>query len=373
MKSIYVFESVINEKAKVYANEVLNSGWVGMGKKTKEFEEKFAKYIGRKYAVATNSCTSALHLAAICGGLKKGSVVATTSMTFVSTNAVILYCNSIPYFIDVCPETVNLNIDELLINPYFKSFDAAMIVHYGGYPIDFGNIQKIKEKKKSIFVIEDCAHALGARYSDTGTMVGTAGDISVFSFHAVKNLASPDGGMLVTDNEEIYKRAMKLRWMGINKDTSSRFSEGNYSWEYGVDCLGYKYHMNDLTAAICLGNLETLEYDNSYRRHIIEQYSKRLINVKMVAFYNGACHSGHLAAGFVQGDRNKLLKELNQQRIYPGVHYIPNHKYEIFSKYVVDPLPVTEKVYENLITLPCHLKMEQSDVDIVIDAVNDIL
>ena len=245
-----------------YLKEVIDSGWWGMGPKTAEFETKFAHYIGSKHALGLNSATAALHLALMCVGVKNAEVI-TPAMTFVSTNHAILYNGGIPVFCDVEPDNLNMTADEILklITPKTK---AIIVVHYGGYACDMDPIMELATKH-NLVVIEDCAHACGGKYKDK--MLGSIGHFGSFSFQAVKNLATGDGGMLTTNSDEWAERIKKLRWVGISKDTFDRGAGNSYDWFYDVTELGYKYHMNDIIAAIGLAQFEKLEWMNDRRRY----------------------------------------------------------------------------------------------------------
>ena len=229
---IPVFRPSMGEDEVNAVSSVIRSGWIGLGPKTKEFEDNFSKYIGSRYAVAVNSATSALHLAMLVMGVKRDDEVITTPMTFVSTNHAILYCDATPVFCDIESDTLNIDASkiEALITTKTK---AIVVVHFGGYPVDMDSINSIATQN-NLKVIEDCAHGCGGEYKNR--KLGSIGDIGTFSFHAVKNLATGDGGMLTTDDPTIYSKLMKLRWLGINKDTWSREENDTkqYSWYYDV-------------------------------------------------------------------------------------------------------------------------------------------
>ena len=279
METINLFKPNIVKESIEGVSEVLRSGWIGLGPKTHEFEKRFAEYVGAKYCVALNSCTSALHLAIKLLDLPPNSEVITTPMTFVSTNAAILYERLVPKFVDI--EYGTLNIDASKIERSItKNTGAIMCVHYSGQPCDMDEIYDIANGY-GLSVIEDSAHACGASYK--GRKIGTSG-VCCWSFHAVKNLPVGDGGAITLSNDEDYNRLMRLRWLGINKDTWSRSGDQNvYTWLYEVDELGYKYHMNDITAAIGIGQLKYIDEHNSIRKSIVERYL-RTINTDKVLF-----------------------------------------------------------------------------------------
>ena len=234
--------------------EVLRSGWIGLGPKTAEFEKKFAEFVGTTYAVAVNSCTAALDLALKLLDVNHGHEVIVPTMTFVSTAHCVAYRLAMPVFADVDPHTLSLDLED--VRRKITSRTRAIIpVHYSGRPID---LDALKEIAGGIPIIEDCAHATGARYK--GRSVGSIGDIGCFSFHAVKNLAMGDGGALTLNNEPWMQRSKRLRWLGIDKGTWDRTAtDKSYWWQYFVDEIGLKCHLNDIAAAIGLVQLRRLE------------------------------------------------------------------------------------------------------------------
>lgn len=348
---IPVFKPSLGNEELMAVKEVFDSGWIGLGPKTREFEEKFAEYIGIKFAIGTNSCTAALHLALKAMKINNREVI-TSPLTFVSTNHAILYNGGIPVFADICEDTLNLDVNDIKkkITPKTK---AIIVVHYGGHPCDMAQISSLA-RKKGIKVIEDAAHATGASYNDRN--VGTLGDIACFSFHAVKNLTTGEGGMITTADEKVYHELMKLRWLGINKDTWQRSDNkfGRYGWYYEVESLGFKYHMSDINAAIGLVQLEKLERLNARRRQIASMYNKEFKGVDWITVpvvKNGVICAHHNYVIKVDLDRNKLIEYLKAKDIATSVHYIPNHRYKMYRKYKAK-VPVVDRVWEKLVTLP---------------------
>jgi perosamine synthetase len=243
---IQLFHPVVCEEAIEGVSEVLRSGWLGTGPRTKSFEDSFARYIGMPYCVGLNSCTAALHLGLHLLDLPAGSEVISTPVTFVSTNHAILYNQCTPVFADIQLETGNLDVNSVASRITDRT-GAIIVVHYGGYPCDLDEFYRLS-RETGIPIIEDCAHASGAVYK--GRRIGSHGDIHAFSFHAVKNLPMGDGGALTVRSEEHYSRLQKLRWLGISRDTFNRTRENQYHWQYDVTEVGYKYQMNDIQPAI---------------------------------------------------------------------------------------------------------------------------
>jgi len=351
--------------------EVMASGWVGLGPKTQEFEEAFAKYIGVKYAVALNSCTAALHLALKVMDVESAEVI-TTPITFVSTNHAILYNNATPVFCDVEPDTANISLESIEKN-ITKKTKAIITVHYGGHPCDMDAIIKLA-KAKDIKIIEDAAHACGAEYK--GRKVGTLGDIACFSFHAVKNLATGEGGMVTTNDKKIYEHLKKLRWLGITKGTWDRESTGEqiekYSWYYEVEEVGFKCHMNDIPAAIGLVQLKKLDNMNGKRRLIANRYNKAFKKLEWIetpvekAYARSAFHNYVIKLE----ERDKLNSYLQEKGISAGVHYIPNHHYKMYKGYKAT-CPVADKIWKRFLTLPLYPDLADSDLDDIIKTMEE--
>lgn len=365
---IPVFRPSMDKREIDAVSKVLLSGWIGLGPKTKEFEDKFADYIGVKYASALTSATAALHLGLEALGVSGGEVI-TTPMTFVSSNHAIIYNHAIPVFCDIEPDTLNIDANKIepLIN---KKTKAILVVHYGGYPVDMGKILRIAHKH-GLKVIEDVAHGCGGEYK--GRKLGSIGDIGCFSFHAVKNLATGDGGMVTTNNRNVYDRITTMRWVGIKKDTWSR-DLGNskgYSWYYNVEDFGFKYHMNDITAAIGLVQLEKLDKANTRRSEISQMYTKALSLIPQIQppvikpyMTKPACHNYVIK----YDGRDGLNAYLKERGISTGVHYIPNNHYAIYKKFK-GKTPITQEVWKKLITLPLYPDLTNSQVTLIIKEV----
>ena len=350
-----------------YLKEVIDSGWWGMGPKTNEFEKKFAAYIGSEYALGMNSATAALHLALMCVGVE-GAEVISPAMTFVSTNHAILYNGATPVFCDVEPENLNLSAESIepLITAKTK---AIIVVHYGGYACDMDPIMDLA-RTHGLAVIEDCAHACGGKYK--GRMLGSIGDFGSFSFQAVKNLATGDGGMLTTNNPEWAARLKKLRWVGISKDTFDRGAGNSYDWFYDVTEAGYKYHMNDIIAAIGLAQLEKLEWMNEQRRHWSKCYREAFSSLPQIQtpalkdYMFPACHNFVVKLP----RREELRAFLMERGITTGVHYYPNHLFKMYKPWY-RKLDVTEQIWTQLVTMPLYPDLGQKNHDLITSSIRE--
>jgi perosamine synthetase len=369
--TIQLFRPCVSDEAVAAVNDVLRSGWIGLGPKTAEFEGRFADYVGSKYAVAVNSATAALHLAMVVAGVGDGDEVLTTPMTFVSTNHAILYQRAAPVFVDVDDRTLNIDLDkaERLVSPRTK---AIVAVHYGGNPLPMDRLYEFGARH-GLAVIEDAAHACGASFR--GRRIGSFG-LTCFSFHAVKNLPLGDGGMITTNDELLYRRLIHLRWVGIDRSTYAR-SAGPYQWEYDVVELGYKYHMNDIAAAIGLAHLSKLEQWNARRHQMVDLYRTHLSQtgpgaVRFVEQTPGAVSASHLCVIRVP-NRNRIVDGLKELGVGVGVHYKPNHHYAMYAGARKGDLSVVEKAYKEVISLPLHLLLTDEDVETVCKALRTVL
>jgi perosamine synthetase len=365
---IPVFRPSMGDEEVNAVAEVIKSGWIGLGPRTAEFEEKFARYMGVRYAVGLNSATAALHLALMVMDVEKGEVI-TTPMTFVSTNHAILYNDAEPVFCDIEPDT--LNIDVKKIEPLVtKRTKAIVVVHYGGYACDMDPVMAVA-RNYNLKVIEDAAHGCGGEYN--GRKLGSIGDLGVFSFHAVKNLATGDGGMITTRSAQVYERLKKLRWLGISKDTYSREEKDSqaYSWYYNVEEIGYKYHMNDIQAALGLVQLAKLERTNRRREEIVALYNKELENcgwierpVKKDYMTKPAYHNYVMKCD----RRDELNDYLKKQGISTGVHYVPSNHYDMYRKRRGET-PVSDRIWRKLLTLPLFPDLTDGEVTKVVSAI----
>ncbi|MFA6281075.1 MAG: DegT/DnrJ/EryC1/StrS family aminotransferase [Candidatus Omnitrophota bacterium] len=357
----------------------IKSGWITMGPKTVEFEEKFRAYTGAKHAIAVNSCTAALHLALEAIGIKEGDEVIVPAITFTATAEVVCYFKAKPVFVDVEKDT--LNIDSTKIEEKINSKTKAIItVDYAGQPVDYDEVRKIARKHK-LFIIEDAAHTLPSGYK--GKNVGMLADITCFSFYATKTLATGEGGMIVTNNLRWAKRMKIMRLHGMNKDAWKRYDMGG-SWYYEVVGAGYKYNTTDINSAIGIAQLKKLELMWKKRQAIAKMYDsgfKEIPELIIPVIKKGRVTSWHLYViklnlEQLSIDRAKFIKELVKQGISASVHFIPLYKHPFYRdkfKYKPHQFPNSEWLYERIISLPIYPGMSNSQVKRVIDTVKKII
>ena len=365
---IPVFRPNLGKSEEKAVGEVLKSGWIGNGPRAREFEEKFALYIKVKNTLALNSASAAIHLAILASKIKEGDEVITPSLTFVATNHPILMQKATPVFSDVSYDT--LCVDPLDVEKKItKKTKAIIAVHYGGHPSDLGKLLEICKRNK-IILIEDCAHAAGSYYKNKH--VGSFGDYGCFSFAAIKNLTTGDGGMLIGKSQERVEYARALAWSGILQSTWQRTQGKKLKWQYNVLGIGWKYQMNDIAASIGLVQLKKLETNNSKREKISTGYNEALSGVSWVEtpkIHSYAKSSYHNYAIKVPKKlRDKLSSYLANQGIATSVHYMPSHFYKLYSKYK-HQVPITEKVWQKILLLPSFPDLSSKDQEYIIEKI----
>ena len=365
---IPVFKPSYTKEEIAAVTKTIKSCWWGAGPQVEKFEEEFKNYIGTKHAVALNSGTAALHLAIKALNLPKNSEIIVPAITFISTAFAPLYNGHKVVFADVDELTMNIDLNDAK-KKITKNTKAIIPVHYGGYSCDMDELEYLRDRY-DLFIIEDAAHAAGAKYGKR--KIGTVGDISCFSFHAVKNMSTGDGGMAVTDNKEYADKIRKLRWLGIDKETHKRTNKDQYSWEYLIDDVGYKFQMNDIMASLGRVQLKRLDTMNKKRRSLTKIYNEAFENVSWikVPWEKENCYSScHNYVIKVRKDRNKLMEYLKEKGISTGVHYLPLYKHPVF-KGANAKCPGAERVWKKIITLPLYPDMTKKQQDYVIKSVS---
>ena len=363
--------SIDNEDVAVVST-VLHSGWLTTGPKVKEFELAFAQYVGSKYAVAVSSGTAALELAIAALDLPEGAEVITTPFTFVATSNAILYNRLKPVFVDIDPKTFNID-PEKIVSSITSSTRAILYVDYAGQPCEYNKIQKIAEEK-DLLLIEDASHALGAEYQ--GKKVGSLAHLTTFSFHPVKNITTGEGGMITTNDERIYTKLLLLRNHGLDKN-EQRFGG---EWSYDLKVLGRNYRLTDFQCALGLSQLHRLPTMNRKRTEIALYYTRELRSIPeiiMPQISPDIIHAWHLYVILLQGiDRNIFYQELKQKGIQGNVHYIPIYKFEYYQKVGLgDPayFPITEDIFQQIITLPLYPDLSKEEVEYIIKTVKETI
>lgn len=358
--------------------EVLKSAYLTTGHKVKEFEEEFARYVGSKYAVAVANGTAALHAAVFAAGIGPGDEVITTPMTFAASANCILYQGGTPVFADIDPRTYNIDPEEIKkkITPRTR---AIIPVHFTGQPCAMDEIHAIA-RKHGLVVIEDAAHALGAEYK--GKKIGGLSDMTIFSFHPVKHITTGEGGMVTTNNRELYEKLLLFRNHGITRD-KEKLTADEGPWYYEMQALGYNYRLTDLQAALGIKQLAKCPAFLELRRKYVEVYNEAFKNIEEIItpferpdvlsawhIYVIQLRTEKLSVG-----RKEIFAALRAEKIGVNVHYLPVylHLYYRGLGYAKGLCPKAENLYDRIITLPLFPKMTEEDVENVIRAVKKVI
>jgi len=357
MKKIKLFDPYVGDEEKASVERVLNSHFWASGAGTNsviKFEQKFKKYVGSNECVAVNSGTAALNLALSLSDIKNKEVIV-SSLTFVSTVNAIKLNQGKPIFCDVNPKTGCISIEDIK-KKISKKTIAILPVHFGGLSCDLKNINDMCKSNK-LHLIEDAAHAAGAAFG--GKKIGSHGEFVCFSFHPVKNLAMPTGGLISINNSNYKKLKKKLnsrRWCGITN---------RKKLSYDVKELGNNYYMNEFSAIIGLNQLGKLDKMNEKRRRTAKKY-EREINLEAKMPFDKNC-SYHLYWILVK-NRSKFIKKMNEKKIEVGIHYKPVHQMSLYKNQI--KLPITEEIGRKIVSLPIHPNLINADVERIISSVN---
>lgn len=355
---------------------VLRSRWLTSGEVTQRFEQAFAEYIGVKHAIAVANCTVGLHLACLACGIGPGDEVIVPSLTFVATAAAVLHAGATPVFADIQSD------DDLTISPAHiaecitERTRAILPMHYGGYACNMPEIMQLAEAH-NLVVIEDAAHAPGAALD--GRNLGAWGKVGVFSFFSNKNLATGEGGMLVTEDDESARQLRLLRSHAMTSLTWDRHR--GHAWSYDVVDLGYNYRMDELRAAIGLAQLGKLDRNNEKRRALTRLYHQALRQEAPQAFLPFAGHRGKSAAHIFPmllpsaTNRLEFMAQMKARGIQTSIHYPPIHSFSYYRQRLPlrHALPITEAVAAREVTLPLHPLMDEAQVIEVTTAVGESL
>lgn len=365
MKEVRLFQPYLPINARKAAYDAMKDRWIGCGKKTEEFEKLFSETYGVKYSVATNSCTSALHLAYTLAGVKEGDEVITSVFTCTATNIPIKYCGATPVYADIQPDTFNIDPEDIKRKITDKT-KAIALVHWGGYPADMYQIMTIA-KEHNLKVIVDAAHALGATYN--GTSIAQWGDYVCYSFQAIKQITTVEGGMLVVNtNEEDYKRANILRWYGIDRQ-ADRDKPDRYE---AFTELGWRYIPNDVFMAMGIVQFrDNMPKVTKKRKKLAELYYKLLKDNPNITFLRNENdrESGWWLMTVICRDRDKVREVLAKNGIMTGMaHYRNDISPAISSK--KEALLGMDSVDGHYLCLPIHYDVTEIDVKNICSILN---
>ncbi|MDU1314694.1 MAG: UDP-4-amino-4,6-dideoxy-N-acetyl-beta-L-altrosamine transaminase [Clostridium septicum] len=358
--------------------KVLKGDYLTTGPTVSEFEKKVANYVGAKYAVAVSNGTAALHMACYAAGIKSGDEVLVPAITFAASANCVLYCGGKPVFIDIDEKTYNMDIDK--IEEKITSKTKAIIpVDFTGQSVDMDRILEIA-RKYNLVVIEDAAHALGSEYK--GQKIGVKADMTEFSFHPVKPITTAEGGIIVTNDKNLYEKMLLFRTHGITRN--EKFMNDNQGpWYYEQIDLGYNYRITDMQCALGISQMDKIDSFVKRRRDIVNKYNEAFGNLKEVIipyeaeYSNSGWHIYVIALNLneLTVGRKEVFEALQKENIGVNVHYLPVYMHPYYKSigYKEGICPIAEDLYNKMITLPLFPSMTDKDVEDVITAVNKVI
>jgi dTDP-4-amino-4,6-dideoxygalactose transaminase len=383
------FRPSITEAEVSAVTEVLRSGWLTTGARTREFEERFARYVGAAHAIAVNSCTAALHLALEAIGVRRGDLVILPTFTFAATAEVVRYFDAVPVLVDVdratlCldPDAVEEVIAAILAGKHAPGVPAShgpvralISVHYGGQMADVDRLRAIAERR-GLSYIEDAAHALPAHTrlsaDSPWRSVGTTADVTCFSFYANKCITTGEGGMATTNDPKLAERMRVMSLHGLSRDAWQRFKTGA-SYYYEIVAPGFKYNLTDIAAAIGVCQLERADQLWKQRTRVVTEYRRALEDIPEIELpleLPDRQHSWHLFPMRLSKDspiaRDDLIREMAENKIGSSVHWMPLHLHPYYREtfgHRSGTYPVAEDVWPRLVSLPLFPDMRNEEID----------
>ena len=380
----------IDKKDIEIVKKTLMSGFLTQGPAVEKLEQDIKKYVGSKFAVAVSSCTAGLHLSAIAAGIKKSTAAITSNLTFVATPNSIEYCQGKTLLADIDKKNLNISLEHIkkLLNKH-KNIKAVLPVHFSGFPVDLKKLRSFLPKK--IMIIEDAAHALGSKYK-SGEMIGSCkySDMCVFSLHPVKAIAAGEGGVITTNNQELYRALIRLRSHGINKlddnfinFKASKTNGWNNPWYYEMQQLGFHYRITDIQCSLASSQLLKLNKFIKKRQFLSKRYDKAFSNLKnikpaQIDLKNlSARHIYILRINFakIQMTRPEVMHHLAANGIGSQIHYIPisEQPYYLKKGFKTKYFPNTKKYYDERITIPLFYDLTKRKQDFIIKKIKEIL
>jgi UDP-4-amino-4,6-dideoxy-N-acetyl-beta-L-altrosamine transaminase len=366
--------------------DVLRSDWLTQGPAIEQFENAVAAYCGAKYAVAVNSATSALHIACLAADLGTGDTLWTSPNTFVASANCGLYCSAGVDFVDIDPRTYNLSVLELEkklehMRQHGSVPKVVIPVHFSGQSCEMDRIAALS-KEYGFAVIEDASHAIGGKYQ--GAPVGDCrySDMTVFSFHPVKIITTGEGGMVLTNNKDLYERLIRLRSHGITRAPELMVGESHGPWYYQQVELGFNYRITDIQAALGLSQLQRLDEFVSSRHRLVERYNESLCDLPVSTPYQhpGTYSAFHLYVIRLKLDRiskshRQVFEELRSRDILVNLHYIPVHTQPYYAElgFRSGDFPESESYYGEAISIPLYSSLSDGDQERVIAALREVL
>ena len=369
MEKIPVFEPFIDSDTRKHLENALDVGWLGMGAFTKEFEERISDYLrlDGRYVVSTNTGTSALHIALLSANIGPGDEVITPSFNYVADHQAISMTGANVVMCDIQED--NLGIDckkaEKLITNKTK---AIIPLHFAGIPCDQKEVYDLA-KKYDLRIIEDAMHAFGT--SIEGQKIGSYGDITCFSFDPVKVITSIDGGCVIVNSIEEKEKLQHLRLLGVDKDTTERY-KNKRAWDYDVVSQGFRYHLTNIMASVGIAQIKKVDEFITTRQKICQRYNesfKEIPELKIPQSDFNNISPFIYTIRVLNGKREFLIEHLKKLEIDVGIHFIPVHKHSYFKNCKQGNMEITEKVTNEILTIPLHSNMKNELVERVIDGI----
>ena len=380
---IYYGHQHITEKDIQAVERVLHSDWLTQGPAIEAFEKKVANYCGAKYAVAVTNATSALHIACKAAGLGEGDVLWTSPITFTASANCGRYCGADVDFVDIDDKTYNMSVAELRhkLEIAVKKPKVVIPIHLAGQSCDMEAIKALADEY-GFQIIEDASHATGADYKNTKVGSCCYSDMTVFSFHPVKIVTTGEGGIVLTNNKELYEKLKLYRSHGITRDSDLMTQEADGPWYYQQIELGFNYRMTDMQAALGCSQMDSLDEFVARRRYLVKRYNEKLKNLPLRTPYqdestNPSWHIYIIRVDFtkVKLSKKEIFARMRDRGIVLNLHYIPVHTQPYYQKlgFQKGDFPVSEKYYEEAITLPLYYDLTDEQQDEVIEALKEVL
>jgi UDP-4-amino-4,6-dideoxy-N-acetyl-beta-L-altrosamine transaminase len=372
----------ISEEDIIAVSEVLRSEYLTQGPQIALLEEAFASYTGARYAVAVSNGTAALHLSAMSLGIKPGSRVITSPVTFAASANCVLYCGGEVWFADIDPLSYTLSVDKtraLLASKPKGFFHGIIPVDFAGLPVNLEHFHQLAEEF-DCKIIEDACHAPGGNFINSkGEAIncgsGQYADLAIFSFHPVKHIAAGEGGMVTTNNELLYKKLLLLRTHGITKD-ELLLKDNHGGWYYEMQELGYNYRLTDFQAALALSQLKKADAGLRRRKEIAKRYDQAFTgtSIQIPAVPDGYNHAWHLYVIQYQ-HRKDLYDHLRLKQIFCQVHYIPVHLMPYYQEkgHKSGDFPISENYYKHCLSLPMYPTLSDEEQEFVIRTILDFI
>ncbi|NLJ91293.1 MAG: UDP-4-amino-4,6-dideoxy-N-acetyl-beta-L-altrosamine transaminase, partial [Clostridiales bacterium] len=348
------------------------------GPKVEEFERALCQLTGARYAVAISNGTAALHAACQAVGIKPGDEVITTPITFAASANCVLYCGGTPVFADINPDTWNIDPEDIE-RKITKKTKAVIAVDFTGQAVQLDEIKAIC-KKYDLILIEDAAHSIGTKYK--GVPVGNIADLTTFSFHPVKTITCGEGGAILTNNEEFYKKMLLFRSHGITRDPNVMTYNPYKGYNEQID-IGYNYRLTDLQAALGISQLKKIDNFSARRNEIVRQYNEAFDDIPQIVIQREIPESEttrhlyiiRIRPDELRLDRDGIYKAINAENVGLQVHYVPVYFHPYYQRlgYKKGLCPIAEKLYEEILTIPLYYSLTDEDVKSVIDAVKKIV